>query len=67
MHLCAYGLQAWALVHAGGKLPGNFGEVMVLVSSRLNILGTAESFSEHADKLLQFHISNSTIDGSELY
>ena len=43
--ICAIGLVAWANCMAGlGPIPEKFGEVMVILASRLKISGTPESF-----------------------
>ena len=47
--LCADGLSAWALCMAGNRPPENFGDVIVKISSKLEILGTPESFMEWAN------------------
>ena len=45
--LCADGLLAWSNCMAGANpIHTNFGEVMAMISTRLGILGTPESFME---------------------
>lgn len=44
--LCAIGHLAWGNCMMGNKPHPNFGDVMVLISTKLGISGTPESFFE---------------------
>lgn len=50
LEVCAMALSGWALCMAGSKPPEKFGEAMVVIGQRLNILPLAENVSKLADK-----------------
>lgn len=51
--LCAIGLSAWGNCAAGfGPIPDNFGMVMCLISKRLGIIGTPDSFMDWSKQFM---------------
>lgn len=50
--LCADGLMAWANCMAGAEPIESFGEVLVLIGEKLNIMPTAENLSAYSKQWL---------------